>query len=104
MVQFLQTLSPLGTGGRRHSIKRIMASGPNLIIRDNTDRGSGVRKGEWGHGEARPAPPSYLSKCSRPGVRAPADSQMSEVVEEAKQWEGQTYWGDASVRGAGGWV
>lgn len=45
-----------------------------------------------------------LSKCSRPGVQAPADSLMSVVVEEAEQWEGQTYWGDGSVRGAAGWA
>lgn len=45
-----------------------------------------------------------LSKCSRPGVQAPAESLMSAVVEEAEQWEGQTYWGDVSVQGPGGWV
>lgn len=51
-----------------------------------------------------PAPPSYLSKCSRLGVRAPAGSLMSEAVEEAGQWEGQTYWGGGGARGVGGWV
>lgn len=49
-------------------------------------------------------PPSYLSKCFQPGVRGPADSLKSEVVAEAEPWEGRTYWGDVSVRGAGGWV
>jgi hypothetical protein len=28
---------------------------------------------------------------------------LSVVVEEAKPWEGQTYWGDVSVQGVGGW-
>jgi hypothetical protein len=43
-----------------------------------------------------------LSSCSQQGVQG-ADSLLSVVVEEAKPWEGQTYWGDVSVQGVGGW-
>lgn len=45
-----------------------------------------------------------LSKCSLRDARAPADFQTSVVGEEAEQWEGQTYWGDVSGQGAGGWA
>lgn len=47
---------------------------------------------------------SYLSKCSLRDAQAPADFQTSAVGEEAEQWEGQTYWGDVSGQGAGGWA
>lgn len=61
-------------------------------------------KGHQEYGCTNEAASSYLSKCSLRDARAPADFQTSAVGEEAEQWEGQTYWGDVSGQGAGGWA